>query len=41
MRQFITLAIVGSLLLALLALVSTTKPRDDDLSRSIAQMVKR
>ncbi len=41
MRQLITLAIVGSLIGVLLALVGTTGTREDDLARSIAQMVEK
>jgi hypothetical protein len=41
MRQVVTLVIVGSLVVALLAFVgSQTRPADDDLARSITAMVE-
>ena len=40
MRGLVSLLIFGSILVAVLALIGTTKPQEDDLARSIAQAVK-
>ncbi len=41
MRVLLTVAIVGSILVALLVLFDRGKTQEDDLARSIAQMVEK
>ncbi len=40
MRQLITVVIVGSIFAVAIALLARTDAREDDLSRSISQMVE-